>query len=91
MVYNLIYSIFTFPASIYLRYLKFTVSDGIYESNDESIWSDGDEKTTDEMHNYSEHSKFILPGNNTNSIYNCLMKCLKLSILECWVEISFQK
>ena len=68
MVYNLIYSIFTFPTSIYLRYLKFTVSDGGYESDDESIWSDGDEKTTEEMHNYGEHSKFILPGNYTKTI-----------------------
>ena len=55
MAYYLIYSIFTFPASIYLRYLKLTVSDGGYESDDESIWSEEDEQTPEDIHNYGEH------------------------------------
>ena len=55
MVYYLIYPIFTFPASIYSRYLKLTVSDGGYESDDESIWSEKDEQTTEDIHNYGEN------------------------------------
>ena len=35
--------------------LTFTVSDGGYESDDERIWSEEDEKTTEDIHNYGEH------------------------------------
>ena len=35
-----------------------TVSDGGYESDDESIWSEEDEQTTD-IHNYGEHLKLF--------------------------------
>ena len=33
----------------------FTESDGGYESDDESIWIDEDEQTTEDIHNYGEH------------------------------------
>ena len=35
-----------------------TVSDGGYESDDESIWNDEDEQTTD-THNYGEYLKLF--------------------------------
>ena len=73
---------FYFPPNIKLLHLIFTVLDGGYESDDESIWSEKDEQTTD-IYNYGEYLLFILAVKYTiDSIKNCLMKCLKkLSIL----------
>ena len=53
-----IHSIFTSPKYKTYFILKFTVSDGGYESDDESIWSEEDEQTTD-MNNYGEHLKLF--------------------------------
>ena len=50
-----IYSIFTFPYASNLHYFTFTASDGGYESDDEIIWIDEDEQTSEEIYNYGEY------------------------------------
>ena len=39
--------------------LYVTVSDGGYETHDESIWSEKDEQTTEDIHNYGENLKLF--------------------------------
>ena len=55
-----IYSIFTFPHTKNTTlHLSFKVSDGGYESDDESIWWSEEEQTED-IYNYGERLKNII-------------------------------
>ena len=59
----------------------FTVSDGGYESDDESIWSEEDELTTDTI-NYGEHLKLF-----EEVVYTYVWRT-KLSKIIIWLALA---
>ena len=67
-------NIFTFefyplPSHKICDILYVTVSDGGYESDDESIWSEEDEQTTEYIHNYGEQLKLF-----EEVVYTCVWR-----------------
>ena len=76
-----IHSIFTFPQIYNLLHLTFTVLDGGYESDDESIWSEEDEQTTD-IRNYGEHLKLF-----EGVVYTYVWRT-KLSKIIIWLALA---